>query len=68
MSPFTLDHEGLVEGLRRPDAYPWQPETVELIEAHISCVVLAGNQVVKLKRPIAFPFVDHTSLASRHQS
>jgi len=63
-----VDPEHLVAALLQRDAYPWQPETVELIETHISWVFLAGNRVVKLKRPVAFPFVDHTSLARRHQS
>src|SRR5688500_11856534 len=63
-----MENRNIISDLMRPDAYPWQPETVELIETHISWVFLAGNRVVKLKRPVAFPFVDHTSLASRHQS
>jgi aminoglycoside phosphotransferase family enzyme len=58
----------LVRDLQRPDAYPWRPRNVELIETHVSWVVLAGERVVKNKRPVAFPFVDHTQLASRHQS
>ena len=63
-----MENGNIVRDLMRPEAYPWRPETVELIETHISWVYLAGNRVVKLKRPVAFPFVDHTSLAGRHQS
>jgi uncharacterized protein len=63
-----MENSTIVSELMRPEAYPWQPETVELIETHVSWVFLAGNRVVKLKRSVAFPFVDHTSLASRHQS
>jgi aminoglycoside phosphotransferase family enzyme/predicted kinase len=63
-----MENRQIVNELLRPEAYPWQPETVELIETHISWVFLSGNRVVKLKRPVAFPFVDHTSLSSRHQS
>jgi uncharacterized protein len=63
-----MENKNIVSELMRPEAYPWQPKTVELIETHISWVFLAGNRVVKLKRPVAFPFVDHTSLASRHES
>jgi uncharacterized protein len=63
-----MESRHIVNDLMRPEAYPWQPETVELIETHISWVFLAGDRVVKVKRPVAFPFVDHTSLASRHQS
>ena len=63
-----MENQHIVNELLRPEAYPWQPESVELIETHISWVFLAGNRVVKLKRPVAFPFVDHTGLASRHHS
>jgi uncharacterized protein len=57
-----------IEGLRRPEAYPWHPATVDVIETHISWVFLAGDRVVKVKRPVAYGFVDHTSLEARHQS
>jgi aminoglycoside phosphotransferase family enzyme/predicted kinase len=60
--------EDLVAGLLRPEAYPWRPRSVELVETHISWVFLAGNRVVKVKRPVVYPFVDHRSLASRQQS
>src|SRR5215207_4225000 len=36
----------LVEGLLRPEAYPWRPSTVELIETHVSWVFLSGERVV----------------------
>ena len=63
-----MENGNIVSQLLRPDAYPWYPETVELIETHISWVFLAGDRVVKVKRPVVYPFVDHTTLASRHQS
>ncbi len=58
----------LVAGLLRPEAYPWLPAAVQLVETHISWVFLAGDKVVKIKRPVAYGFVDHTSLDTRHQS
>jgi aminoglycoside phosphotransferase family enzyme/predicted kinase len=58
----------LVAGLRQPEAYPWRPVTVDIVETHISWVFLAGDKVVKVKRPVAYGFVDHTSLEARHQS
>lgn len=45
-------------GLLRPDAYPHDVETVELIETHISWVLLAGDFAYKIKRPVRYPFVD----------
>ncbi len=64
----TITAETLVAALQRPEAYPWQLATVELIETHVSWVFLAGDYVVKIKRPVAYPFVDFRDLASRHRS
>ncbi|MER3438274.1 MAG: hypothetical protein C4346_12195 [Chloroflexota bacterium] len=58
----------LVKSLLRPEAYPWKPDRVELIETHISWVFLAGDRVVKVKRPVRFPFVDHTTVDRRRHS
>ena len=58
----------LVAGLRQPEAYPWRPDTVDMVETHISWVFLAGDKVVEVKRPVAYGFVDHTSPEARHQS
>lgn len=64
----TNHSTGIVNGLLSPQAYVWRPDRVELIETHISWVFLAGHKVVKIKRPVRFPFVDHTSLAMRQRS
>jgi len=68
MANVQMQNRTIISELMRPEAFPWQPGTLELIETHISWVFLAGNRVVKVKRPVAFPFVDHTRLSSRHQS
>jgi hypothetical protein len=58
----------LIDALRRPEAYPWRPEAVELVTTHLSWVFLAGDRVVKVKRPVAYPFVDFRTLERRHQA
>jgi uncharacterized protein len=58
----------LVDGLLRPEAYPWQPAAVELVETHVSWVFLAGDRVVKVKNPVDYGFVDHTTFESRRRS
>ena len=58
----------LVASLLRPEAYPWRPPIVDFIETHISWVFLAGDRVVKLKRPVVYEFVDHSTLTRRRQS
>jgi aminoglycoside phosphotransferase family enzyme/predicted kinase len=58
----------LISALARPEAYPWHPSAVEVIETHISWVFLAGNRVVKVKRPVRFGFVDHSTVELRRHS
>ena len=58
----------MVESLLHPEAYPWRPAAVELVETHVSWVFLAGDRVVKVKKAVSYGFVDHTSLESRRRS
>jgi aminoglycoside phosphotransferase family enzyme/predicted kinase len=60
--------EAIVQALARPQAYPWRPATIELVETHISWVFLAGDRVVKVKRPVRFGFVDHATPERRRHS
>ena len=64
----TLDrHHRLVRGLARPDAWP-RPfaGAAELIETHLSSVLLAGDWALKLKKPLALDFVDFSTRERRH--
>jgi aminoglycoside phosphotransferase family enzyme/predicted kinase len=63
-----MPHEHMIDDLLRPEAYPWLPAKVEVIETHVSWVFLAGERVVKVKRPVRYPFVDHSTLERRHRS
>ena len=38
----------------------------QVIETHISWVLLAGELAYKLKKPVRLPFVDYGSLEARH--
>jgi aminoglycoside phosphotransferase family enzyme/predicted kinase len=60
---------GLVEALRRPEAYPPPvPARVELVTTHISWVFLTDHDVWKLKRPVDYGFLDYTTLERRHHA
>ena len=61
----TMTTDSLVRDLLRPDAYPWRPESVDLIETHISWVFLADDRVVKVKRPVRLDFVDQSTPEAR---
>src|ERR1700693_1144555 len=55
----------VVAGLRDPVCYPHAPETVELIETHISWVFLAGDHAYKIKKPVNLEFLDFSTLEAR---
>jgi len=59
------DFERLVDGLRDPAVYDHAVSRVAVIETHISAVLLAGEFVYKVKKPVDFGFVDFTTLAKR---
>jgi len=58
------DHRQLVEALLRSLSVETAGE-VQLIETHISSVILAGDFAYKLKKPLDFGFLDFTSLERR---
>lgn len=55
----------LIRALLRPDAYGHAVEAVELVETHISWVLLTGAFAYKLKKPIKLPFLDFSTLERR---
>ena len=59
-------HAERVAQLRRPGACGGHPDAAGLIETHLSSLLLAGGHVYKLKKPVALPFVDFSTLALRH--
>src|ERR1700686_4743521 len=55
----------LVEAMMWPEFYPDSPSRIELKQTHISYVIIAGDCVYKVKKPIRFPFLDCSKLADR---
>lgn len=60
------DHEALIHGLLKPRAYPHPVSNVELIETHISWILLAGEFAYKIKKPVELGFLDFSTLERRH--
>jgi aminoglycoside phosphotransferase family enzyme/predicted kinase len=54
-----------VRALLDPAAYPHPVDRVELLQTHISYVLLAGEHVYKIKKPVDFAFLDFSTLAKR---
>lgn len=57
----------LVCALLEPQRYPHPAPRIELIETHISWVLLAGDFAYKIKKPVKLPFLDFSTLALRKQ-
>ena len=55
----------LVASLREPRRYPHPANRVEVLETHISYVLLAGEYAYKLKKPLDLGFLDYSSLEKR---
>lgn len=55
----------LIAGLLRPRAYSHGADAPQLIETHISWVILAGDYAYKIKKPVNLGFLDFSSLELR---
>lgn len=56
----------LIQALLDPAAYPHPVSNIELIETHISWVLLTGRYAYKIKKNIRFDFLDFSTLKKRH--
>ena len=59
MVPELIDH------LRQPQLYPHPVSQIEVIETHISWLLLTGDYAYKIKKPVNFGFLDFTTLEQR---
>jgi aminoglycoside phosphotransferase family enzyme/predicted kinase len=54
-----------IEALQQPDAYNHPAEDIQLLETHLSWVLLAGLYAYKIKKPVEFSFADFSTLEKR---
>jgi aminoglycoside phosphotransferase family enzyme/predicted kinase len=54
-----------LSGLLDAAAYPHPVRAVELVQTHVSWVLLTGEYAYKLKRPVNYPFLDMRDAARR---
>ncbi len=59
------EKQQLVEALLSPAAFEHPVTAAELIETHISWLILAGDFVYKIKKPVVLDFLDFGSLERR---
>lgn len=55
----------LINALLTPAAYSHPVDTIELIQTHISWVILTGDFAYKIKKPVDFGFLDFSTLEKR---
>ena len=60
-------YPALITALLSTECYPHPVSQVEVIETHISWVLLAGRYAYKIKKPVNLGFLDYSSLTLRHQ-
>lgn len=57
--------QALIEALLNPSLYPHPVARLQVIETHISWVILTGSHAYKIKKPVDFGFLNFTSLDAR---
>ncbi|RZI90561.1 MAG: hypothetical protein EOP15_04180, partial [Pseudomonas sp.] len=57
--------QALISALQNPALYPHPVSGFQLIETHISWVLLTGEYAYKIKKPMNFGFLDFTGLDQR---
>lgn len=54
-----------IQAMLQPEFYDHPVQTCQLIETHISWVILTGDFVYKIKKPVDFGFLDFSTLEKR---
>ena len=63
----SASYPPLIEALRDPARYPHPVGHVEIVETHISWVLLTGHYAYKIKKPVDLGFLDFSTLDKRRE-
>ncbi|NOS96479.1 MAG: AAA family ATPase [Methylotenera sp.] len=55
----------LIKALLEPKRYPHPAQHIQLVTTHISWLLIAGEFVYKIKKPVTLPFLDYGTLEKR---
>lgn len=55
----------LIQNLQNPKIYEYKIDKIELIETHISWIILTGKLAYKIKKPVNLGFADFSTLEKR---
>ena len=56
----------IVKALLESQAYPHKPQKIELVQTQMSFILLTGEYVYKIKKPVNLGYLDYTTLEKRH--
>jgi len=62
----TAELPSFISALLQPEIYSHQADNIQLVQTHISFVLLAGDFVYKFKKAVNFGFLDFSTLEKRH--
>jgi len=65
-SPALVASHALVQNLARVEAFPHSVTAIEILETHISWVILTGPYAYKIKKPLDLGFLDFSTVELRH--
>jgi len=65
LDPVSTARSRLIDALRAPDCYPHPVAAVDVLETHISWVVLTGAFAYKIKKAVDLGFLDFSTPARR---
>lgn len=57
--------ETLIKSLQQANVWPQPVDKIEIVETHISTILLTGEYAYKIKKPVNFGFLDFTRLVDR---
>ncbi len=61
-----MENRGIIQSLQNKDLYDHPIVQFEVIETHLSWILLTGYYAYKIKKAIQFPFADFSSLEKRY--
>lgn len=62
------DQQDVIAFLKDPSSYGREVDRVEVVETHASLVFIAGEHVFKLKRAVAYPYLDFSTADLRRRA
>lgn len=60
-----MHDQTLIENMLNPEVYAHDTDNIRLVETHCAWVVLTGDFVYKIKKPVNFGFLDFSTLQKR---